>query len=213
MARHESAYRMRADGKTLREIGEALGGVTRERARQLVNAYVKRTGAPRLDGLEPVDGLHPRIAKYIVPEPNTGCWLFTGTWCDQGYGRYVLSIGRGPVHRYVYQTLKGEIPEGLQLDHKCRVRCCCNPDHLEPVTPRENVRRGIIAQVNRARFAARTHCKNGHLLSEDTRIYSGRKFCGKCLIRNSKKANAIRSHRRFFARLAGGLQLHEKECK
>lgn len=206
--RYETAYRMRVDGMTLREIGEALGGVTRERARQMVAAHCKRTGVPDPWPGEFVDGLHPRIAKHIVPEPNSGCWLFTGTW-QQGYGYYILKgIGRGSVHRYVYQQIKGPIPDGLHLDHKCRVPCCCNPDHLEPVTPKENVRRGLAGQSSRARAAARTHCKNGHLLSTDNvRLYSGRRFCGKCLVVNSRRAAANRKERQFWAGLMDGLQL------
>ncbi|MFK5284023.1 HNH endonuclease signature motif containing protein, partial [Lacticaseibacillus paracasei] len=45
-------------------------------------------------------------------------------------------------HRFMYERLVGPIPAGMQLDHLCRVRPCCNPAHLEPVTQRENIARG-----------------------------------------------------------------------
>lgn len=67
-----------------------------------------------------------------------GCWLWTGSQDGKGYGK----TGRGRIHRIVYEELVGPIPDGLQLDHLCRVRNCVNPAHLEPVTGRENVRRG-----------------------------------------------------------------------
>jgi hypothetical protein len=70
-------------------------------------------------------------------------------------------------HRIVYEAVFGQIPEGLVLDHLCRNRGCSQPWHLEPVTRGENVKRGISSQVQKARHAARTHCKNGHLLSDE----------------------------------------------
>jgi hypothetical protein len=62
-------------------------------------------------------------------------------------------------HRLYYELEKGPIPKGLTLDHLCRVRCCVNPDHLEPVTPVENVMRGESFFAKQAR---RTHCPQGH---------------------------------------------------
>src|SRR5262249_28130164 len=64
----------------------------------------------------------------IMPEPNSGCWLWTGT-LRNGYGSFDMRHrGAGVLyaHRFVYETLVGPIPEGLQIDHLCRVRCCCN---------------------------------------------------------------------------------------
>jgi len=87
------------------------------------------------------------------------CWLWTGA-TRMGYGR--LRIGRHIVqaHRYAYELLVGPIPEGLTLDHLCRVRSCVNaPGHLEPVTLRTNVLRGI---GRCAQNALVTHCPQGH---------------------------------------------------
>jgi hypothetical protein len=72
------------------------------------------------------------------------CWLWTGAKNRGGYG--VISKGRRDgvaiVHRVVWELLVGPIPEGADLDHLCRIRECCNPDHLEPVTRAVNVARG-----------------------------------------------------------------------
>lgn len=70
------------------------------------------------------------------------CWIWTATLYDSGYGRFRYNNKWNKAHRIAYNFLVGEIPEGLELDHLCRVRCCVNPDHLEPVTHRENMVRG-----------------------------------------------------------------------
>lgn len=74
---------------------------------------------------------------------STGCWLWTSTLNNRGYARFVRARRRGFVlaHRYSYTQFVGPIPEGLVLDHLCEVKHCVNPDHLEPVTNYENLRR------------------------------------------------------------------------
>lgn len=85
------------------------------------------------------------------------------------------------VHRHVYELLAGPIPEGMELDHKCRVRQCCNPAHLEPVTRAENMERSDEAVIARRR--AQTHCKRGHeFTTENTRLNSdGGRMCLACV--------------------------------
>ena len=79
----------------------------------------------------------------VSPEPTSGCWLWTGGLEEKGYAVLCKPNWKGhrAAHRFSYETFVGPIPDGLQIDHKCRVRSCVNPDHLEPVTSAENNRR------------------------------------------------------------------------
>lgn len=88
-----------------------------------------------------------------VPEyrPDLGpCWLWSGA-LHNGYGGFFADGQRWRVHRWSYEFLVGPIPEGLHLDHLCRVRHCVNPAHLEPVTNQENIRRGEAGKYQWAR--------------------------------------------------------------
>lgn len=103
--------------------------------------------------------------EYVAPhitEDESGCWLWTGRLDRFGYGRKRRPDKDWLVHRLVWEHLVGPIPPGLELDHLCRVRACCNPAHLEPVTRKENIRRSMAASA----IAARTNrCKQGHDLA------------------------------------------------
>lgn len=90
-----------------------------------------------------MDHLPERIQEKLIPEPNTGCWLYMGSWDSaNGYGKISWGGRHSMLHRVVYELTVGPIPEGLILDHQCRVRACCNPAHLEPVTVQVNTERG-----------------------------------------------------------------------
>lgn len=119
------------------------------------------------------DGFHSQTGENLGP-----CWLWTAGRSD-GYG--VLRVGGRSVkaHRFAYKLLVGPIPSGLQPDHLCRVRLCVRPDHLEPVTSRENTLRG---ESFAARRAARTHCVQGHAYSpENTYVRrKGGRHCRAC---------------------------------
>lgn len=119
------------------------------------------------------DGFHSQTGENLG-----ACWLWTGALNSQngqGYG-VAWAVGRLVVaHRCSYEMLTGPIPEGLQIDHLCRVRTCVNPDHLEPVTKRENGRRGLGGVL-------KTHCPAGHEYSpENTFVdHQGHRFCRAC---------------------------------
>jgi len=113
-----------------------------------------------------------RFWEQVSPEPNSGCWLWTGAENGQGYG--VIGPGgcsrKNPhvmAHRLSHEMFKGAIPDGYVVDHLCRNPSCVNPDHLEAVTEKVNINRGISAERIRAKFAFVTHCKNGHEYTED----------------------------------------------
>ena len=83
-----------------------------------------------------------RIEKKIVPITEGGCWIWIGELNRNGYGRIKIFGKRLMAHRVIYELLVGAIPERLVLDHLCKNRCCVNPNHLEPVTVKENTHRG-----------------------------------------------------------------------
>jgi hypothetical protein len=126
---------------------------------------------------------HLRVIDRCEPGPG-GCWQFTGATAGKGYGVVVTgSRADGTrrmdyAHRVVYAALVGPIPAGLHIDHLCRVPRCVNPDHLEAVTPRENVMRGEHPAVVASRANV---CLRGLHPLEDAYIKSdGRRECRAC---------------------------------
>lgn len=109
-----------------------------------------------------------KLRRYFedryLPVTESGCWLWMGAQNDGGYGVCFIEGIHLRAHRIAYEIHIGPIPPELQLDHLCRVRCCVNPAHLEPVTITENLRRGINAE------SSRTHCPQGHPYSESNTI-------------------------------------------
>lgn len=110
------------------------------------------------------------------------CWLWTGRLPRSGYGTLSISGKNVQAHRFAYELIVGPIPAGLQLDHLCRVRHCVNPAHLEPVTPRVNVLRGICPAALAAR---RSHCQRGHEFTPENTYMTpnGRRQCRACILR------------------------------
>lgn len=122
----------------------------------------------------------PKVNRHgPVPDycPSLGpCWVWTGFINAAGYGRF--NVG-GPIraaHRVAYELTVGSIPPNASLDHLCRVRHCVNPHHLEPVSHRENVLRGVGYMAIQAR---KTCCKRGHPF-DDANTSLDRKGCRGC---------------------------------
>jgi len=117
-----------------------------------------------------------RIENLVMRDPNSGCWLWTGTLNNRGYGMVGVQGKMQLVHRTIYELFKGSIPLGLQLDHKCRTSACANPDHLEPVTNRENTMRGLSPETMRKHHMATLACPQGHFYTpKNTYIYFNKK--------------------------------------
>lgn len=125
--------------------------------------------------------LWPRIKQV-----ESGCWEWQGAMDKLGYGFIRMPDRVHLVHRVVWRALVAPLTLGLTLDHLCRNASCCNPRHLEEVTQRENVLRGLAPSAVHAR---KTHCIRGHLFDEsNTRIY---------VKKNGRKARVCRSCKRL----------------
>ena len=134
--------------------------------------------------------LPERIEANLLPEPNSGCWLWIGYLSTAGYGRIRYHGQDITAHRLVYELTKSRVPKGLELDHLCRVRCCCNPEHLEPVTHIENSRRGETGKYQ----LKITQCPKGHLYDEANtyRDAQNRRHCRRCdLLRTWKRRGKL----------------------
>lgn len=123
------------------------------------------------------------------------CWLWTGSLTRDGYGNLTLRGKVRRAHRVSYEDAKGAIPEGLELDHVCRERRCVRPDHLEPVTHAENMRRSEMA----SRFGAKTHCPSGHAYDEANTFRCKRGFrqcraCRRISVANYRRKKATGEH-------------------
>lgn len=114
------------------------------------------------------------LTRFVV-DHVTGCHLWQGHIDKAGYGK----VFRNSAHRACYVAAKGPVPAGLHLDHLCRTPRCVNPEHLEPVTNKVNILRGVSFSAVNAR---KTHCSNGHPF-DDANTYSpprGGRTCRAC---------------------------------
>lgn len=158
------------------------------------------------------------FVNNIIIDKITGCWLYQKGIGTRGYATLRIEGKSYRAHRYSYLMHKGNIPEGLVIDHLCRKTNCCNPDHLEAVTQRTNIERGhawhrdkwrpkayeervgFMRQVQEKRIKIqleKTHCKYGHeYTSENTRYYA--KTNRKNISRTCLQCRRIAAQKRNF---------------
>ena len=142
-----------------------------------------------------------RFEEKYMPEPMSGCWLWIGGVGSGSpthrYGAFFLDKEVIGAHRASHILYKGPIPDGLHIDHLCRNTCCVNPDHLEAVTPGDNVRRGVGAAVTSAIHASVTHCPSGHEYSQEntyvviTKKGYASRMCRSCVRQRSRDRRAM----------------------
>lgn len=123
---------------------------------------------------------------------GTPCLEWTATTDSKGYGKFGLNGKTKQAHRVSYEDAKRKIPEGLELDHLCRNTSCVNSDHLEPVTNKENCRRGLVGFVTGLKNRLKTHCPQGHEYSKENTYNRSDKvgrICRTCIRIKSRQWN------------------------
>ena len=132
-----------------------------------------------------------RFERKYIPEPNSGCWLWTASLNRDGYGNFWDGVKYLRAHQFSYLTAYGPVPDGMEIDHLCGVRACVNPAHLEAVPHIVNCRRGQVGPSARARKLAVTHCPRGHSYAGDNLYLTpkGHRHCRTC------RRNALREFR------------------
>lgn len=141
--------------------------------------------------------MRARVRMELCDKPGLApfCWIWLGGGTarkpsnPQGYGWVSLGATGQLTHRFAYVALVGEIPDGLHIDHLCRNTRCCNPLHLEPVTPRENSHRGIR---HTATVCQRDHELSGHNLIIKQGKFGPRRECRKCKYESQRRSVARR---------------------
>jgi hypothetical protein len=149
---------------------------------------------------------------YLAP---TGHWIWLGSTNPGGYGTFNIGKRKGGAHRLSWELRNGPIPKDLVIDHLCRTPRCVNPDHLEPVTQAENLRRGMSPTWTAIRDGK---CRKGHPITDPTNLWigpTGERKCRACMKLNRKQR--WEAHKTRFgipdARIAGTCQMEECGAK
>ncbi len=139
-----------------------------------------------------------KVDKSAGPD---GCWPWTAYRKPNGYGQFGIDRKRrgAYAHRVSYEIAHGRpIPKGRVIDHLCRNRACVNPAHMEVVTQRENIKRGLRHTLKELRKAS--HCGRGHEFTpaNTSRRKDGQRQCRAC---RNEDARAFRARRKKQALL------------
>jgi hypothetical protein len=141
-----------------KKLCSVAGCEKKPHARGLCNTHYARES--RLGRLQQLPKLTPVQRFWSRVDKSGTCWEWIAGKMSGGYGVFYPSGNDHTlVHRYSYEIAKGQIPDGLHIDHLCRNRSCVNPDHLEAVEPIENSRRGL---KHRLANGMDDSCINGH---------------------------------------------------
>lgn len=161
----------------------AIISTPRKRTRYIMGHASKYKGGPRW--IETDKGF------------SSPCWIWQLCMTTVGYGQVRINRRNMQAHRALYEQYVGSIPEGLELDHLCRIKSCVNPNHMEPVTHLENTRRGVRDTAHLRLLRKKKECLRGHLLTpENTYVYHGTRHCKSCgYIRKENRRSLIAAKR------------------
>lgn len=136
-----------------------------------------------------VSGLPDRYWAKVTKTDD--CWLWDASLNNYGYGQFFFDGKARKAHRLSYEWAYGPIPEGLEIDHLCKVRHCVRPEHLEAVSHQTNLLRGDTFQASNA---AKTHCLRGHAFDEENTYWlpNGGRQCKPCWRIRANEGNARR---------------------
>lgn len=126
------------------------------------------------------------MSSRFLTCPKTGCWEHELKLNRHGYRRVSVAGKCKALHRVIYEHFRGPIPEGLEPDHLCRNRGCCNPDHIQPVPGKVNTLRSSSGP---SKNAAKTHCLRGHPLN-GANLYvpaNGSRQCRECMRERNRR--------------------------
>lgn len=177
-------------------VGDCGSAVYAKGMCRLHRDRVKATGSP--DAPELIDNL----SNYWIVE--TGCWIWLGNVGTNGYGRTSTAVhGATSAHRAMFIEHNGALPRGVILDHLCRQPTCVNPDHLDPVSHRENIARGASS------WKLTETCRSGrHDITNPENVYThpggataGKRQCRPCRLESQRRARAKRKNNQKEGRL------------
>jgi hypothetical protein len=144
-----------------------------------------------------------RFIEKVAIDPATRCWIWIGHVNKvSGYGQFWDGEKVVGAHVYSFEHHKGALPEGMEPDHNCKTRKCVCPDHLDPVTRRENL---LLGDTIAARNAGKTRCDQGHEFTEQNTYVraNGSRGCRVCRSASNREwANNNRDRRRELDREA-----------
>lgn len=105
------------------------------------------------------------VLRHVAIQPS-GCWTWNGPRDIHGYGKVSHQGKTVGAHRWLWTQLRDPLSGEIELDHLCRNRACVNPEHLDPVTGSENVRRGHVARGSYecVRHGPKTRRRSGQLI-------------------------------------------------
>jgi HNH endonuclease len=165
-------------------------------ARGLCNNHYQVERRAGFDPLPDLPPLKERLLARIKVDDND-CWIWQGyANPTTGYGMFTVERRTQPVHRLMYTVLVGPIPHGRHTDHLCRVHACANPAHLEIVTARVNILRGVGPS---ALHAVATHCVHGHEFTPENTYVVPNRGTRQCRTCNRVREEARKARRRAVA--------------